>query len=58
MMGICKRKGNERGLWYEIKCLEENIALKKTLGKDVRFEESLLRSYRKSSEKDYASQPR
>ena len=54
MSGICYRKGHERGLWFEIKCIEECIAIRKELGKDVSFEKKILQSYKKYSEKDYA----
>lgn len=52
--GVCHRKGQERGLWFEIKCIEETIALREKLGKDTSFEKSLLKSYKKYSERDYA----
>lgn len=55
MGGICYQKGKEQGLYYEIKCLEDVIAIKKKLGKDATFEKGLLKSYRKYSERDYAT---
>ena len=54
MAGICYAKNRERGLWFEIKCLEENIALKERMGKDTSFEKSILKSYRQYSEREYA----
>lgn len=54
MPGICYKKGSERGLWFEIKSIEEIIAIKKDLGKDTSFEKRLLRSYKKYSETEYA----
>jgi len=47
----CHRKYHETGLWYEIKCIEETIEIKKQLGKDARFEKSLLRAFKKEQTK-------
>ncbi len=41
------RKHHETGLWYQIKTVEEIIAIKEKKGEDVKFEKSLLRSWRK-----------
>ena len=49
-MGISKIKGKEKGLWYEVKILKETIALRKKLGKDTKFEEKLLKEWRKNEE--------
>lgn len=45
-MADCYRKGYERGLWYEIKCLEDTIRAKEAAGKDTTFENELLTSFR------------
>ena len=45
-MPECRRKGHETGLWYEIKCLEETIAIKEKMGEDAKFERGLLRAFR------------
>ncbi len=34
-------------LAYEIRCFENTIALKKKLGKDAKFEESLVKEYKR-----------
>ncbi|GAG55290.1 unnamed protein product [marine sediment metagenome] len=52
-MPACYKKGKEQGLWYEIKCLEETIKIKKQLDKDASFEKGILRAYKKLTEKDY-----
>lgn len=52
-MPVCYKKGREQGLWYEIKCIEETIKIKKQLGKDASFEKGILRAYKKLTEKDY-----
>jgi len=41
------KKGGEKGLLYQIKELEDNIALKEKLGKPVKFEKDILRAYKK-----------
>jgi len=56
-MTVCKIKGRERGLWFEIKCLKENIEIRKKLGKPTKFEEGILEAFQKCSEKDYAKKP-
>lgn len=53
----CHLKGRETGFWYEIKCLEDIITSKKERGMDASFEEGILKSYRKYSEKSYAERP-
>ena len=37
-MTDCYVKGRENGLWFQIKSLEDNIALKESMGKDATFE--------------------
>lgn len=54
MSAPCYQKGKERGLWFEIKCIEENIATREKLGKDTSFEKPLLKSFKRHSERDYA----
>jgi len=51
--GECRKKGKERGLWYEIKCLEDAIEAKEKSGKDASFEKMLLKEYRKYKAEDY-----
>ena len=41
------RKYHETGLWYQIKTVEEIIASKERKGEDVKFEKSILRSWKK-----------
>lgn len=41
------RKYHETGLWYQIQTVEEIIAIKEKKGEDVKFEKSLLRSWKK-----------
>lgn len=55
MGGVCYRKGMERGLWYELKCQEDIIASPTASQKDKAFARQLLKSYKKFTEKDYAS---
>lgn len=54
MAGICYQKGKERGLWYEIKCIEDVVANKKARGDNAPFEKRLLKSYGQYSEADYS----
>ena len=51
--GECHKKGHERGLWYEIKCMEETIELKEKNGKDASFEKEILEAYRNFKSEDY-----
>jgi len=53
MAGVCKIKGRERGLWFEIQCLQNNIISKTARGKDCSFEKKILKSYKNYSEEDY-----
>lgn len=53
MAGICYRKGYEKGLWYEIKTLEDLIHNPQAGEKDREYAKTLVRAYRKLSEKDY-----
>ena len=45
-MPDCYQPGKERGLWYEIKCLELTINGKECAGEDASFERDLLQSFR------------
>ena len=36
-----------RGLKFEIKCVEETIAIKKRLGKDASFEKGLVKEWKR-----------
>ena len=53
MGGICKIKGREKGLWFEIQCLQNDIIRKTGRGEDCDFEMKILKSYKKYSERDY-----
>ena len=44
---ITKRKGYERGPWFEIKCVKEAIISKEADGEDTSFERNLLESWSK-----------
>jgi len=48
-MAVSYRKGYEQGLWYEIKTLEDIIALKEGKNEDCEFEKKLLKSWLKYS---------
>jgi len=45
-MTDCYRKNFERGLWYEIKCIENTIRRKLARGADASFEQDILTGYR------------
>ena len=51
--GESRKKGKERGLWYEIACLEDVIEAKEKSGQDASFEKELLEAYKKSKPEDY-----
>ena len=36
-----------RSLAYEVACIEDTIALKKKMGKDAKFEEALVKEYKR-----------
>lgn len=55
MGGVCYQKGQERGLWYEIKCIQEVVDNKTARGEDCKFEKKLLKAYKQLNEIDYAS---
>jgi len=52
--GVCYRKGYEKGLWFEIKCIKQDIASKTQRSVDCHFERGILKAYEKLTEKDYA----
>jgi hypothetical protein len=45
--GFCYRPGYERGPWYEIECLKNDIIRKEKRGDDADFERGLLKSWSK-----------
>jgi len=53
MSGVCYKKGSERGLWYEIQCIQEVIDSKTSRDEDCTLEKKLLKSYKKYTEVDY-----
>ena len=53
---ICYKEGEEVGLWFEIKCLKENIADKSARGKDCKFEKGLLKSFSGFTEAQYSEE--
>ena len=55
MTRACHQKFKETGLWFEIKCLENDIKSKESRGEDTSFEKKLLRSYKKYTEEDVES---
>lgn len=44
---VCYQAGKERGPWYEIKCIKENINSKESRNEDASFERGLLESWGK-----------
>ena len=52
---LCYKKGQEVGLYYEKKCLEDVIKNKEARGEDASFEQKLLKSWANYSEADYSS---
>ena len=51
---ICYRKGEEVGLWYEIKC-QENLIKSPTASRgDKKFARQLLKSYKTFTEANYS----
>jgi len=55
MTPVCYKKGREQGLWYEIQCLEKLIASPTIDKEEKKFAKTLLRSWKKYSEKDYTT---
>ena len=53
MAGLCYRKYHERGLWFEMKCLEELIASPTARENDKELAKKILKAYKQLSEKDY-----
>ena len=44
---LSHKKGEEKGIWYEIKCMKEVISSKEAKGIDATFERNLLKSWAK-----------
>ena len=44
---VCHQKGKERGPWYKIQCVREDILTKEAKGEDASFQRSLLRAWSK-----------
>ena len=53
---LCYKKGQEVGLWYEIKCLKDDIGSKKAKGEDYKFEKGLLKSFSRFTEAQYSGE--
>jgi len=51
---LCYKKGEERGLWYELRCLQATIKNKTARGENCRFEKKLLKSYSQYTEASYS----
>jgi hypothetical protein len=47
MGGTCHVKGKERGAWYEIECVKNDIISKEAKGMDASFERKLLKPWAK-----------
>jgi hypothetical protein len=47
---VCHQKGRERGVWYEIQCIRNDVIAKEADGEDASFERSLLRAYKRAGE--------
>jgi len=45
MGGSSHAKGKERGAWYEIDCVKNDIISKESRGEDASFERSLLKAW-------------
>jgi len=45
--GTCHQKNKERGTWFQIKCVQDDIVAKEAKGKDATFERELLKSWAK-----------
>ena len=43
--GVCYKKNFEKGAWFQIKCVRDNIISKESRGHDASFERSLLKSW-------------
>ena len=54
---MCKTKYKEQGVWFEVKCLKDLIALKESRGKDTSFEKDLLKAWKKDPSK-FQAKPR
>jgi hypothetical protein len=47
MGGSCHTKGKEKGAWFEIECVKNDIIAKEADGEDASFERKLLKSWAK-----------
>jgi len=47
MGGTCKTKHKERGAWFEIQCVKNDIIAKEADGEGASFEIDLLRAWAK-----------
>ncbi len=47
MGGNCHQKGKERGYWFEVQCVKNDIISKESRGEDASFERNLLKSWGK-----------
>jgi len=44
---VCHAKDKERGPWFQIQCIKDNIISLKSKGKDTTFQRELLKSWSK-----------
>lgn len=51
---VCHKEGEEVGLYYELQCLKECIAITKSLDKPTKFEDGLLKAYSGITEAQYS----
>lgn len=45
--GICHQKGKERGSWFEVQCVKNDIIAKEADGESASYERKLLKSWGK-----------
>jgi len=50
---VCYQKGKERGLFFELKCVSETIAILESLGKDASHEKTILKYLETKTQQDY-----
>jgi len=55
MGGDCHAKGKERGHWYEVQCVANDIKRKEARGEDAKYERSLLKSWSEYEGWEFAS---
>lgn len=51
---VCYKMGEEKGLWYERKCVQDVIKNKTARSENCEFEKRLLKSWEGYSEADYS----